>query len=79
MLHILRAPETTTKRESEQLEKLDKYQKRYLSKRCCGLCDHPLDQIGCGSFYEACPEQTRIDRRDNCLQKYNPRRRRRTT
>jgi hypothetical protein len=73
MIHILRAPKTTTDKEKAQLESLDKYQKKYLSNRCCGACEKPLDQVGCGSFYEACPEQTRIERRSNCLEQYKPR------
>ena len=73
MIHILRAPKTTTTAEREQLSVLDKYQKRYLSRKCCGACDHPLDQVGCGSFYEACDEQVRIDRRNNALSNYKPR------
>ena len=71
--HILRAPETTTEAEKEQLDKLDKYQKKYLSRMCCGLCDLQLNQIGCGSFYKPCSESLRIERRAKCLKEYKPR------
>ena len=79
MIHANYNPETTTEREAEQLAKLDKYQKRYLSHRRCGLCEHPLDHKGCGSHYEACPEGVRIERRRNCLRGYKPRKARRAT
>jgi len=72
-LHILRAPATTTADEKAQLSKLTKLQRKYLSSRCCGLCDKPLDETGCGGIYEACPEQVRIDRRERCLAEYKPR------
>lgn len=72
-LHILRPPKTTTLREKLQLQALDKYQRQYLKRFACALCEHPLIQTGCGSFYEACQEQTRITRRQNCLANYQPR------
>lgn len=72
-MHILRAPETTTSEERDQIARLDKYQKKYLAARCCALCDHGLDRVGCGSFYEACPESARIARREKCLGDYKPR------
>jgi hypothetical protein len=75
LIHILKSAETTTAKEKEQLAKLDKYQKKYLSGLCCGACDHPLDRVGCGTVYNdnACDEQTRIARREKALLKYKPR------
>lgn len=80
-IHILRAPETTTEAEKEQLAGLDKYERRYLSRRVCGLCEWPLSEVGCGAYLpgpdceavEACEEQLRIDRRERCLKEYKPR------
>lgn len=76
-IHILRPPTTTTEQEREQLGNLDRYQKRYLSRRVCGLCELPLDRVGCGAVYEACSEVTRLRRRRLCLKKYRPRPQRR--
>ena len=73
MLHILRPPATKTDEEKGQLAKLDKYQRRYLKKFCCGLCDFSIDAAGCGSHWEACPEEVRINRRAKCLENYKPR------
>lgn len=74
LLCILRAPATTTEKEKEQITKLDKYQKKYLSRLCCGLCDHTLDKIGCGAVYApACEETVRIERRERALKQYKPR------
>jgi hypothetical protein len=72
---MLRVPEQTTAKEREQVNALSKLEKRFLSRRCCGLCDHPLDQAGCSAIYEACPEELRMDRRTRCLKTYKPRRR----
>lgn len=73
IIHILREPETPTAKEELQLSILSKNARIYLSKRGCMACEKPLNQKGCGSFYEACSEQTRIERRKNCLKKYKPR------
>lgn len=74
LLHILRVPPTTTAQEKAQLAELDKYQRRYLSRRMCALCDHSLDQPGCGACMgPACPEEVRIERRMRCLAAYRPR------
>ncbi len=73
LLHILREPETTTNEEKLQLSNLSKNARIYLSKRGCMACEKSLDKIGCGSFYEACSEQTRIKRRADCLKEYKPR------
>ena len=64
--------------EKKQLANLDKHQKRYLSHRGCGLCEHPLDQTGCGAIYDPCGEQVRVDRRIACLAEYKPRPERRS-
>jgi len=73
MTHILRLPETTTDKERAQLHGLDKYQMRYLKERGCALCHHSLDKVGCGSHWEACPEDARVSRRETALAKYKPR------
>lgn len=74
-LHIYRMQPTTTEREQAQLDGLDKYQKKYLSRRVCWLCEWPLDRKGCGTYggMEACPEDARVERRDKCLAEYKPR------
>ncbi len=77
MIHILRPPKTTIDKEKEQLASLDKYQRRYLKKWCCGLCEISFNNAGCGSPYEACPEEIRIQRREKCLKGYKPRVKRR--
>lgn len=64
-------------REREQLAGLGRYQRRYLARRVCGLCELPLDRAGCGGIYEACPEDVRIERRRRCLDEYRPRPQRR--
>lgn len=75
-LHILRPLATTTEREKEQLAGLSKNERRYLSRRGCGGCMRPLHQLGCGDFWHACEEETRIERRKKCLAAYRPRKRR---
>lgn len=72
-IHILRAPPTTTDKETAQLAALSKNEKRYLSKFCCGLCEMPLNRVCCGGIYETCDEQVRIDRRVSALEHYKPR------
>ena len=76
-VHIYRAAETTTEAETEQLAALDKYQRRYLSRRSCMACEWPLDRPGCGTYGEypanPCAEDGRIDRRARCLEEYKPR------
>lgn len=68
------APETTITEELLQLGRLDQYERRYLSSRICGLCEHPLDRVGCSSYlFPACPESVRIQRRANALKHYTPR------
>lgn len=73
MLHLLRAPQTTTEQEAAQLAALDRFERRYLKGRCCALCDQGLDRVGCGSLFEACEEEQRIKRREACLREYKPR------
>jgi len=75
LIHILRAEETTTAKEKEQLATLDKHQKKYLSRRFCWGCEWPLDNAGCGAYggMSACPESSRIERRERCLAEYKPR------
>lgn len=73
-IHILRAPYTATAAEREQLAALDKYQRRYLSRRVCALCEHRLDHVGCGACLgPPCDEATRVFRRAQCLKQYKPR------
>lgn len=74
LIHILTAPPTTIEQETKQLDQFDKYQKKYLSRRCCGLCELPLDRIGCGAhLVPACEEKIRIKRRKQCLKEFKPR------
>ena len=74
LIHVLTGPKTTTKRELEQLGKMDKYQRRFLKNKVCGLCEYELNKPGCGGFFgRACSEQTRVNRRDRALKHYNPR------
>ena len=83
LIHISKAPDCETGKEEKQLASLDRYQKRYLKRFVCALCDHPLEMSGCGGFLEndwstgACSEKKRIDRRNDCLSKYRPRIKRR--
>lgn len=72
-MHILTLKPTTTAKEVAQLKDLDPLKKRYLSRRVCALCEHPADVPGCGNFYEACPEDVRVERRERCLNEYKPR------
>lgn len=59
--------------ENEQLKALTKNEKRYLSRRGCGLCEQFLDRPGCSSIYGGCTERERVDRRERCLKQYKPR------
>ncbi len=63
--------------EKEQLASLDKHQRRYLKNFCCGACEFPFLEEGCGSRWQAdgsgCSEEVRIRRRENCLKGYKPR------
>ena len=78
-IHILRAARVPCDSEKELLAGLDKYQRKYLSRHCCGLCDKQLSQPGCGAYGVwppedyACKEDVRIDRIKRCLSEYKPR------
>lgn len=77
-LHIFRGIPTTTELEVEQLNKLDKYQKRYLKGLGCTACGMSLANTGCGDvlpYYaeDFCSESVRIIRRDKALKQYKPR------
>jgi hypothetical protein len=52
---------------------LTRNEKRYLAKFTCSWCDHRLDQEGCSAVYGQCDEQTKEQRRVNCLANYKPR------
>ena len=53
---------------------LTKNERRYLSRRVCGLCEMPIDRDNCGSIYgPPCSEEVRRDRRARCLSEYKPR------
>lgn len=72
-IHIFRGLLTTTELEVAQLNKFDKYQKRYLKKICCRACGLSLDNYGCGDVLaESCSESARIRRRDEALKRYKP-------
>jgi len=60
--------------EKEQLDGLDKYQRRYLKRFSCFWCGRSLSNSGCSSIVEVtCDEMSRVKRRANCLTKYKPR------
>lgn len=53
---------------------MTKNERRYLSRRCCGLCEMPLDRDRCGSIYgPPCTKEFLAERRERCLQEYKPR------
>jgi hypothetical protein len=64
--------------DEEQLKRLNKLERRFLSRRCCAGCDHPLDRTGCGTYggMPPCTWRGRLRRRRNCLKTYKPRQRR---
>ena len=61
---------------AEYLQALSKNQRRFLSRRECGLCAMPLNRPWCGAHYDdalqLCTEQKRIALRIRCLQDYKP-------
>jgi len=59
--------------EKEQLKRLTRNEKKFLSRRVCALCEHPLDREGCSAIYGHCSEETRLRRREKCLATYKPR------
>lgn len=73
-IHILRGSSISI---ADYLATLDKYQRRYLSGRCCALCDAPLDHPTCGTVYPGtdfeCTKDQMIARLESCLSEYKPR------
>ena len=63
----------TNEAECQQLAELTTNAKRYLSRRVCAWCELPLHRPYCGAIYTECTPETRIKRRDNCLEFYKPR------
>jgi len=60
------------------MDKLTKNQKRYLSRRVCGLCEQQLNRINtpqdcCPMFGgERCSQEIIDERRSDCLSNYKP-------
>jgi hypothetical protein len=59
--------------EKEFFSSLSKGEKRYLARFECAWCGHGLSYTGCSAIYESCTEETRIQKRKDCLKNYKPR------
>lgn len=64
----------TRKDEEAALKALTKNERKFLSRRACALCEHPMHRPGCGAMYgHGCTAELRIDRMKRCLKTYKPR------
>lgn len=61
----------------DELRKLTKHEKRFLSRRICALCEIPLSRDCCGAIFHGanCTPDSRTKRREACLATYKPRER----
>ncbi len=77
LVHILRAPPSAQWDVQAILDSLDKYQRRFVSRRICGWCEVGLDHAGCGTFFAAedgvCSQNSRVRRLEKLLATYKPR------
>lgn len=59
---------------ADQIFVLTKGEKRFLSRRVCGLCEQPLTRKDCGAMlFPKCSAEVIADRRARCLKTYKPR------
>ncbi len=76
MTHILYGSRITIHNE---INALDKYQRKFLSRRSCGFCGQLLSRGTCAAIYKEnrCTKETMLTRMNNCLSTYKPRHNRR--
>jgi hypothetical protein len=56
---------------------MTRLERRFLSRRVCGLCERSLDRIDtprdCGAIGDRCSDDVISERRQRCLETYKPR------
>ena len=57
----------------EHWDSLNKNQKRYLKRFVCGWCERCLSSNECIDIMSPCSDEKLIEKRNNCLKNYKPR------